>query len=202
MSRLAQLARAPAPKRKATTGETCDLCAQPIPEEHRHLVDIEDRRLLCACRACTVLFDQQGAGGGHFRLIPERRLLLHGFELPDELWDRLRIPVDLAFFFRSTPAGRMVAFYPGPMGAAESLLDLDDWAEVEAANPVVGELEDDVEALLANRANGTREYFLVPIDECYRLVALIRTKWKGLGGGDEVWRDIEGFFDELKEEAR
>jgi hypothetical protein len=202
VSRLAQLAQAPAPKRKATTGETCDLCAHPIPEEHRHLVDIEDRRLLCACRACTVLFDREGAGGGHFRLIPERRVLLDGFELPDELWDRLRIPVDLAFFFRSTPAGRMVAFYPGPMGAAESLLDLDDWAEVEAANPVVGELEDDVEALLANRANGAREYFLVPIDDCYRLVALIRTKWKGLGGGDEVWREIKGFFDELKEEAR
>lgn len=201
-SRLEQLARAPEPRRKATTGETCDLCAEPIPEEHRHLVDVEDRRLLCACRACSLLFDRDGAGGGHFRLVPERRRLLEGFVLDDRLWDRLRIPVELAFFFRSTPAGRVVAFYPGPMGAAESLLDLEDWAEVEAANPVLTELEDDVEALLVNRAGGAREHFLVPIDDCYRLVALIRTRWKGLGGGDEVWREIDRFFDDLKEEAR
>jgi hypothetical protein len=38
----------------------------------------------------------------------------------------------------------------------------------------------------------------VPIDECYRLVGLIRVHWKGLSGGSEVWREIRKFFDSLK----
>jgi len=55
-----------------------------------------------------------------------------------------------------------------------------------------------VEALLVNRVRGTREHFLVPIDECYRLVGLIRMHWRGLSGGREVWEEIEQFFEELR----
>ena len=64
-----------------------------------------------------------------------------------------------------------------------------------AANPVLAELEPDVEALLVNRARGAREHWLVPIDDCYALVGLIRTRWRGLSGGEEVWREIDAFFD-------
>jgi hypothetical protein len=110
----------------------------------------------------------------------------------------------MAFFFRSTPAERVLAFYPSPMGPTESLLELDAWAELEAANPVLGELEPDVEALLVNRARGRREHWLVPIDDCYELVGVIRTRWKGLSGGEEVWEAIGRFFDDLatREERR
>jgi hypothetical protein len=45
------------------------------------------------------------------------------------------------------------------------------------------------------------EYYLVPIDECYKLVGLIRTHWRGLSGGTEVWREIGAFFAELKKQA-
>lgn len=156
---------------------------------------------MCACRACTVLMARDGAGGARFRLIPERVLCLDGFVLDDPLWERLRIPVDVAFFFRSTQAGRVVAFYPGPMGATESALELDAWDEIEAANPALRELEPDVEALLVNRARGAQDHFVVPIDACYRLVGIIRTRWRGLGGGSEVWQEIGEFFDQLREEA-
>ena len=37
----------------------------------------------------------------------------------------------------------------------------------------------------------------MPIDECYKLVGLIRTHWRGLSGGDEVWDEIARFFDRL-----
>lgn len=207
-SRLAQLAR---PTSAAAAGEPargpeerCDLCGEAVPSGHRHLVDLETRRLLCACRACTILFERPGAGGGHLRLLPTRRRRLEGFRLGDAEWARLRIPVEMAFLFHSSAAGRVVALYPGPMGATESLLELDAWSDLEAANPVLRELEPDVEALLVSRARGMREHWLVPIDDCYELVGLIRTRWSGFGGGDEVWAAIARFFADLpdREETR
>ena len=178
--------------------EACDLCAAPLDPDHRHLVDISARRLLCVCRACKILFDRGGAGGGNLRLVPERRRALEDFALDDASWTALRIPVDMAFFFHSTAAGRVVALYPSPMGATESQLELDAWAQIEADNPVLGELETDVEALLVSRARNMREHWLVPVNDCYELVGVIRTRWRGLSGGSEVWEDIDHFFDDLR----
>jgi len=154
---------------------------------------------MCACQACKILFDRPEAGGEgrHYRLVPDRRLLIEDFELDDVTWAELRIPVEMAFFFHSMPAERVVAFYPSPMGATESLLELDAWVELERANPVLRSMEPDVEALLINRARGAREHFLVPIEDCYSLVGLIRTRWRGLAGGGEVWDEIERFFERL-----
>ncbi len=199
--RLTRLARRPTRAPQAAAEERCELCGEPLPAEHRHVADIHNRSLLCACRACVVLLGRPGAGGGHYRLIPERRLFLDGFRLDDAQWDSLRIPVGLAFFFRSTPAGRVVALYPSPLGVTESQLELDTWEELERENPVLRELEPDVEALLVNRARDARDHFLAPIDDCYALAALIRTHWKGLAGGDEVWREIGGFFERLRARA-
>ena len=182
--------------------EQCDLCAAPVPPEHRHLVDLHDRRLLCACRACALLFDSQAAGGGHLRLLPTRRRRLDGFVLDDAAWDRLRIPVDMAFFFHSTAAERVSAFYPSPAGPTESLLELEAWRDLEVANPVLADMEPDVEALLVSRARDMREHWLVPIDDCYELVGLIRTRWRGFGGGEEVWAGIRSFFDDLSTRER
>jgi len=74
------------------------------------------------------------------------------------------------------------------------------------SNPALRKLEPDIEALLVNRvghAHGSAppEYFVAPIDDCYRLVGLIRTHWKGLSGGNEVWAEIAGFFSALRERA-
>jgi hypothetical protein len=182
--------------------ERCELCAEPIASEHRHLLDVESRRLLCACRACTILFDRAGAGGSHYRLIPDRVLLVEDLELGDVAWQSFGIPVDMAFFFHSSAAGRVVAFYPSPLGATESLLDLEAWGEVIAANPVLRELEPDVEALLVDRTNGKRDAWLLPVDRCYELVGLVRTHWKGFGGGNEVWEALDAFFDALRGRAR
>ncbi|MCW2952873.1 MAG: hypothetical protein JWQ48_2043 [Conexibacter sp.] len=213
-SRLAQLARgAPAPaaspsqeaaESAAALGERCDLCGEAVPPEHRHLVDVERRRLLCACRACTLLFDRPAAGGGHLRLVPLGRRRLEGFAFDDATWERLRIPVEMAFFFDSSPAGRIVALYPSPMGATESLLALEAWEELAAANPVLHELEPDVEALLVSHARGMHEHWRVPIDDCYELVGIIRSRWRGFSGGEDVWRAIALFFDDLprREETR
>ncbi len=182
--------------------ERCELCSEPIPPEHRHLLEVSSREIMCSCRACSILFDSKAASEGKYRLIPDRRLFLEDFEMSDAQWESLRIPVDMAFFFHSAPAERVVAFYPSPMGPTESLLKLSAWEELERANPVLKEIERDVEALLVNRARGAREHFLVPMDKCYSLVGLIRMHWRGFSGGQEVWEALEQFFEELRRRSK
>jgi Family of unknown function (DUF5947) len=182
--------------------ERCELCSAPLEAEHRHLVDLQSRQLLCACRACSLLFDRRAAGAGHYRLVPDRRLRLDDFVLDDVAWEQLRIPVDMAFFFYSSAVERVMAFYPSPMGPTESRLELPAWEEISRANPLLASLDADVEALLVNRAGDHRGYWLVPIDDCYRLVAVIRTRWRGFSGGKEVWLEIERFFADLDKRAR
>jgi len=200
-SRLRQIAKAEAGEREAVA-ERCDLCGEPIPDEHRHLLDLETREVSCSCRACSLLFDRPAAGGGHFKLIPDRSYQLEGFELDDLAWEELRIPVEMAFFFHGSKEKRVMAFYPSPMGPTESLLGLEAWTELEEANPVLREMEPDTEALLVNRARGARQHFVVPIDECYKLVGLIRTRWRGFTGGKDVWEEIGRFFADLERRSR
>jgi hypothetical protein len=200
-SRLRRLAQSASQEREAAL-ERCELCGEVIPANHRHLLDLQSRELMCACQACKILFDRKEAGVGHYRLVPDRRLRIEGFRLEDEDWAALEIPVDMAFFFHSTRDERVSAFYPSPAGPTESLLRLDAWQDIERANPVLLSLEPDVEALLVNRARGARQHFIVPIEDPYRLVALIRSRWRGLTGGQEVWEGIDSFFAELAEGAR
>jgi hypothetical protein len=182
--------------------ENCELCGEPIPPEHRHLLEVSSREIRCVCQACSILFASEAASEGRYRLIPDRHLFLEDFEMGDAQWDGLRIPVDMAFFFHSAPAERVVAFYPSPMGPTESLLKLGAWEELETNNPVLKGMEQDVEALLVNRVRGAREHFLVPLDECYGLVGIIRMHWRGLSGGREVWQEIDRFFEDLKKRSK
>lgn len=122
--------------------------------------------------------------------------------MTDAEWNSLVIPINLAFFFYSSIDGRMVALYPSPAGAVESLLPLDSWTAIVEKNPVLGHLQSDVEALLINRIDRREEgipaqYYIAPIDECYKLVGILRSHWKGLSGGAEVWVEIERFFVDL-----
>lgn len=198
LSRLATRSAEPVPE----TDERCELCGAPLPADHRHVLDLSSRELACACRACSLLMDGPAAGGGHFRLIPDRRLRLESFALSDLEWEELRIPVEMAFFFHSSAQQRVVAFYPSPMGATESRLELPAWQAIEAANPVLATMAPDVESLLVNRARGQRSHWLVPVEDPYRLVALIRTRWRGFTGGQEVWAAIDDFFGQLARRAK
>jgi hypothetical protein len=202
-SRLREIARSASTQAPARPElEQCEMCGEPIGPEHRHLLDLETRELRCACRACTLLFDRRAAGGGHFRLVPDRRLKVDDLELDDARWADLAIPVDMAFFFHKSDEAKVVAYYPSPAGPTESLLELDAWEEIERDNPLLGSLEPDVEALLVNRARGARQQYVVPIDDCYRLVGLIRTNWRGFTGGSEVWERIKTFFEELDSRSK
>jgi hypothetical protein len=197
-SRLGRLAQRSAAEREAVT-HRCELCDAAIGAEHRHLLELHGREIVCACRPCSLLFP---GGNGLYRVIGDRRLRLDEFAMDDAMWDELRVPVDMAFFFHNSVEERVMAFYPSPMGPTESLLQLDAWADLVAANPVLETLEPDVEALLVHRAHGARRHYLVPIDECYALVGVIRTSWKGFTGGREAWQEIARFYDDLDRRTR
>ncbi|RPJ50482.1 MAG: hypothetical protein EHM21_04875, partial [Chloroflexi bacterium] len=168
------------PKLAQAAVERCDLCSIELPAEHQHLIDPQNRQILCACDACAILFSAQN--GTKFKRIPKRYRVLADFQMSDADWDSLLIPVGMAYFFQNSLAGKVMAYYPSPAGATESLLDLETWDALVQANPIINEMLPDVEALLVNRLKGAREYFLAPIDKCYELVGLIRLNWKGLSG--------------------
>ena len=180
--------------------ERCELCNLVLPPVHRHLLDTATRQVACSCDPCALLF--QNAVGAKFKLIPRDARSLPDFQMTDGDWESLALPIDLAFFFYSTPSEKMTAMYPSPAGPTESLLPLTSWEALVRQNPVLQNMEVDVEALLLNRAGAAREYFLAPIDKCYELVGTIRVHWRGLSGGDDVWREIENFFAKLRSEAK
>ncbi|HKB80606.1 MAG TPA: DUF5947 family protein [Thermoanaerobaculia bacterium] len=169
--------------RKREPLERCDLCAAPIADPHRHLFDPEQRQLVCACGPCTILFSNEAAK--RFRVVPPEVRSLSEFPLSDADWNALMIPINIAFFVRTSAGGRIRAFYPSPAGATESEL---------AVESLDVDLQPDVQALLVNRLRTPARAFIVPIDECFRLVGLMRTKWRGLSGGKDVWSAIDAFF--------
>ena len=183
--------------RKPQPAEHCDLCGAIVRREHQHLIDPVVRKLICSCDACAVLFSP--GGETKHKRVPRRSRFLKDFSMTDAQWDSLLIPIGLAFFLKSSQEQRVLAMYPGAAGSAESQLSLDTWTDIVQDNPVLDQMEADVEALLVNRLNKPAEYYLTPIDKCYELVGLIRSNWRGLAGGPEVWQNIRDYFTELQE---
>ncbi len=185
--------------------ERCELCGLELPPEHDHLVEPQSRRLLCSCIACGLLFS--GSTELKYRRVPRDVRRLNDFQLTDSDWDSLMIPINMAFFFFDSSAKKMVAFYPSPAGPVESLLHLDKWHEIIRGHLALNTMQPDVEALLVNRMGSrvgflTDDYFLAPIDQCYKLVGLLRMHWRGLSGGTEVWKRVREFFDGIRRTAK
>ena len=180
-----------------SSDEQCELCGIDVPAEHRHLLHLEERRILCVCHSCLALH----SGDPTYRPTGTRTLWLEDFDLDDETWSAFGIPIGLAFFLNSGSVGGIAALYPSPAGATESELPLDAWERLAAANPVLGELEPDAEALIVNRMADPPQHAIVPIDECYRLIGLIKSRWSGISGGAAIESAVPEFFAELRSQA-
>lgn len=185
-------------------GERCEMCAEPIADEHQHVVNVEGRQLMCVCRGCYLLFTDTNAEL-RYRAVPDRYLSFPDFALGRREWELLQIPVGLAFFFRNSALDRTVAFYPGPAGATESQLDLDAWNEIRANDPRVDMLANDTEALIVRVPDDESqppECHLVPIDACYEFVGRLRTLWHGFDGGQHVRAYIGEFFNRVSTRSK
>jgi hypothetical protein len=199
--RLRQLSqtRAPAPTRApdAAAADRCDLCGVAIDPEHRHLLHLVDRRILCSCEPCFAM----RSGDAELRPSGARVLLLDDLALDDDLWAKFQIPIGLAFFMVRERGQGVLALYPSPAGATECELHLAAWDELVAANPVIGELEAEVEALIVNRMSEPHRYVVVPIDRCYELVGMIKSRWEGISGGRAIDDAVGEFFATLDRAA-
>jgi Family of unknown function (DUF5947) len=185
--------------RERARAELCELCSAVIPDAHQHLIEPENRKLVCVCDACAILFGNQGEA--KYRRVPRRTRFLLDFRLTEAQWKNLLIPIRLAFIFHDSAAHKSIALYPSPAGPTESWLEPAAWDEIAEQNPALQKMEPDVEALLINRMGSAGEYYLAPIDECFRLTGLLRAHWRGLSGGAEVWEEVANFFVELKKQA-
>jgi Family of unknown function (DUF5947) len=185
-------------------GERCEMCSEAIADEHRHVVNLEGRQLMCVCRGCYLLFTDTEAEL-RYRAVPDRHLAFPNFALDRRAWEALQIPVGLAFFFHNSTLGRTVAFYPGPAGATESELDLQAWHDIRAVDPRVDTIAADTEALLVRTPDDetvSPQAYLVPIDACYEFVGRLRMMWRGFDGGQDVRNYIDEFFEMLDNRSR
>ena len=204
----------PEPQVTDRVPEKCEMCAAEIPAEHGHVADLDAASLMCACRACYLLFTRPGAGGmrevapsgqhlGRYRAVPDRYLDDPGRVMSPAEWDQLEIPVGLAFFLRSSRAdGALSGFYPSPAGATECRLDLQRWQQLVDGYPLLDAAEPDVEAALISRGDAGVEYFVVPIDACYELAGRMRLHWRGFDGGAEARQSIADFLAAVRSKAR
>jgi hypothetical protein len=178
--------------------EQCEFCSVPLEAGHRHLLEIAKRKIICSCNGCALRFDNVI---GRYKLVPRDTRRLDHFQISDVTWAALSLPIELAFFFHSTAAAKIVAMYPSPAGATESLLPLANWEALVVDNPVLSQMQPDVETLLVNRLRNAREYFIAPIDVAFELVGLIRLHWRGFSGGDHVWQELDRFFSRLRQDS-
>ena len=189
-------ARREAPASAASTA-TCELCPIGIGEDHRHLLNLVERRIVCVCETCWSM----RSGDPEFRPPGSRTLWLEDFVMADEIWSAFQIPIGLAFLLRSSVSGGVVALYPSPLGATESELELTAWDALCEANPILDQMEPDAEALIVNRTGDEHQYAIVPVDQCYRMVGLIKSRWEGITGGRAVEEAVGEFFERVRARA-
>ena len=175
----------------------CDLCGTTLPEDHRHLLHLVQRQIVCSCEACWGM----RAGEGDYRPVGNRTLWLDDLRVPDDVWASFQIPIGLAFFMQSTVTSCVVAMYPSPAGATESELHFESWSRMLTLNPALTGLEPDVEGLIVNRMADPPIHVIAPIDRCYALTGTIKAHWEGISGGDGVHEAVTTFFEGLQAEA-
>jgi hypothetical protein len=170
--------------------ERCELCRASLPAKHVHLLEIAADKMRCACASCA---ERHGTAEAGFLPIAPHKERMAAFALSNAEWDGFQIPIDLAFLVRKT--GGLAALYPGPAGIVRSAIDASAWDALAARNPVLNALRPEVEALVVNRVQGRREAYRLSIDHCFALAGTMRSKWRGLSGGPEVWDEIARYFD-------
>lgn len=198
---LRRFVDAPEPAVVENPVERCELCGKPAGEPHGHVVDVENRSLMCACRPCYLLFTRPESGGSRFRAVPDRYAYDPDRPINRAEWDAVGIPVGSVFFLRGESG--VHAFYPSPAGATECELDLAAFAALARDHPLLSAAQDDVEAVLVRgEADGPVEVFIVPIDTCYELVGTVRTLWRGFDGGSEARDAIDAVYQRIRTAAR
>jgi Family of unknown function (DUF5947) len=181
----------------AGADEQCELCTLSLATKHRHLLHLDERRILCVCETCWAV----RSGDAEYRPAGNRTVWLDDFTLSDEQWASFQVPISLAFFMVSTVSGGVVGLYPSPAGATECELDLEAWERLREENPMLADLEADAEALVVNRMADPPQHAIVPIDLAYELVGVVKASWEGISGGAATEAAVAGYFAGLRDRS-
>ena len=170
----------------------CDLCGTSMPEDHRHLLELEERRIVCVCESCWAL------RSGEAQYCPPARgsSCSTTSTCPTSCGrgcaSRSAWPSSFARTTASWRSTRAPPARPSPSS------ELEAWDELVGRNGVVGDIERDSEALVVDKLNDGIQAAIVPTDEAYRMVGLVKANWQGISGGQGVPAAVAGFFDELR----
>jgi len=134
--------------------------------------------------------------------VPRVARELVGFRMTSAQWQALRLPADLAFCYWSSFDAGTIAVSPSRDGAVETRLPDGPWEDIVADNPRLRDMAPDVEGLLVHRVSTPDHpwplYVVMPMDACYQLLGILRAYWRGDGGGEEAWAEIDGFLSRLR----
>ena len=171
-----------------------------LAAEHSHLVEPASRQLVCSCDACSILFSGQQSRA--ISTGSQRRRVLAG--LPTDRCPMGRsTSTDQPGLFHDKHAGRPRArllpesgrghrIAPGARGLARLGGGEPDPRPTRAGcRSTPGQSDEQGSRVLPR-----------PIDECYKLVGLIRANWRGLSGGSGSLGGSGQFFTRLKKRSR
>ena len=136
------------PPARRRAGRAASCARSRSPAEHKHLLDLEERRIVCVCPTCWSM----RSGDARYRPTGSRTLWLEDFDAaPTSCGRRSRSRSASRSSCARARRANVVGLYPSPAGATECELDLDAWDRLVAANPVLEDLDPDAEALIVNR---------------------------------------------------
>lgn len=181
-----------------TAENVCAFCQSIDSSHYCRLLDVPCRNIICACEECA---KHVAPLDENYKPIPCQTRALPDFQMTDYQWDGFALPINAAFFQFDTLAGEIVAVYPGAEGAVRAELTDDQWSALREENPVLADMQADVEALLVNRIGIAREYYIAPIDKCLELAERVSARWRETSSGEAVCREIEEFFSALRKDA-
>ena len=200
ISSLRGLSRPPSPRRHGDGPdvEVCELCGTELPQNHRHLLQLTERRILCACATCWA------SALGRPRAAPDRAAASSGSRTSScprscgrSCRSRSGSPSSCARASptRWSPCTRAPRAPPSPSSTCPP------GRSSSELNPILTGIEPDAEALVVNRIADPHEFVIAPIDECYGLVGAIKVSWEGISGGPALEREVPAFFDEMRSAA-
>ena len=169
---------------KPRPGERCEMCAEPIGDEHAHVVESRPAPSCAPAAPATC----SSPPGRRRRQVPRRAGSLPpftDFHLAPAQWDALQIPVQHGVLLRELRArsGRRVLSEPGRrdrVAAAARRV-----AELVGENPALATCEPDVEALLVarDRSDGGDRVLPRADRRLLRARRVLRRRWRGFDGG-------------------
>ena len=90
-------------------------------------------------------------------------MFLADFQLTDAQWDGLMVPIEMAFFFNSTPHGKSDRALPQSRRPHRIVAVAGHLGRTSTqTNPILNEMEPDVTALLVNRVGHGRGSVRLP----------------------------------------